>query len=628
MGVTLAFILLMAVGTYGVTGWMSQVEEQRCFERLDEETGNLCRDIEAQIRSDREQLEMLAALAVGYENLECQALWEILDSYGEIGMMSRVEILMPDDTVITSGGKRLDVQGQLSFERETALGAHISDRETDLTDTSQCILRHYVPIVKDNETIAMLYGIGVLGNLPEGMEMQPYGGQAAIYLVDGNNGDFLVDTWHEELGNLWALGERKMAPGYDTDQIRQDFNKGEEGYVVFVSETTGSNLYFYYEPMGVNEWRVALSVPEDVVFSNVREIKKALNLFLAFEALCFLGYFLWMACDVWRETNEKQKQLDTIHYINEIEKLLFNAHEKQENMGDALAKIADITAAEKVCFQITEKAVEDISFLWDGSKKQIYKEETPWMKGTKERLLNYFQEGNSQFLALDEKSLKPFFPECRQRSVTSMMAIPVEGFSGEICGILSALNLSQRPANPNLLKNVNFSFSMFCHNMKGYSEIKARGEKDFLTGMYNRNRYETDLPKLPEIYRKSLACAYIDANELHELNNSKGHDAGDAMLKAVAGQIRSKFGTEYTYRIGGDEFLAFVVDMEKEQAELLGRELEQALAEKNFHISVGVQWEAKISTMNDLVKGAEKKMYLAKKEYYAQEGHDRRRRAD
>ena len=60
MGVTLAFILLMAVGTYGVTGWMSQIEEQRCFERLDEETGNLCRDIEAQIRSDREQLEMLA----------------------------------------------------------------------------------------------------------------------------------------------------------------------------------------------------------------------------------------------------------------------------------------------------------------------------------------------------------------------------------------------------------------------------------------------------------------------------------------------------------------------------------------------------------------------------------------
>ena len=380
MGVTLAFILLMAVGTYGVTGWMSQVEEQRCFERLDEETGNLCRDIEAQIRSDREQLEMLAALAVGYENLECQALWEILDSYGEIGMMSRVEILMPDDTVITSGGKRLDVQGQLSFEREAALGAHISDRETDLTDTSQCILRHYVPIVKDNETIAMLYGIGVLGNLPEGMEMQPYGGQAAIYLVDGNNGDFLVDTWHEELGNLWALGKRAMANDYDADQTWQGFRKGEEGYVVFVSETTGSYLYFYYQPVEINEWRVALSVPEEVVFSSVREMKNVLNLFLAFEALCFLAYFLWMARYVWRETNEKQKQLDTIRYINEIEKLLFNAHEKQENMGDALAKIADITEAEKVCFQITDKSVKDVSFLWDGSEKRICKEEFPWVK--------------------------------------------------------------------------------------------------------------------------------------------------------------------------------------------------------------------------------------------------------
>ena len=626
MGVTLAFILLMAVGTYGVTGWMSQIEEQRCFERLDEETGNLCRDIEAQIRSDREQLEMLAALAVGYENLECQALWEILDSYGEIGMMSRVEILMPDDTVITSGGKRLDVQGQLSFEREAALGAHISDRETDLTDTSQCILRHYVPIVKDNETIAMLYGIGVLGNLPEGMEMQPYGGQAAIYLVDGNNGDFLVDTWHEELGNLWALGKRAMANDYDADQTWQGFRKGEEGYVVFVSETTGSYLYFYYQPVEINEWRVALSVPEDVVFSSVREMKNVLNLFLAFEALCFLAYFLWMARYVWRETNEKQKQLDTIRYINEIEKLLFNAHEKQENMGDALAKIADITEAEKVCFQITDKSVKDVSFLWDGSEKRICKEEFPWVKKMQERLLNYFEEGNNQFLATDEKTLKLLFPEYKQGSVTSMMAIPVEGIGGEICGILSAFNLSQHPADPNLLKNVNFSFSMFCHNMKVYFEIKARGEQDLLTGMYNRNRYETDLPKLPRLYRKSIACVYIDANELHELNNSKGHDTGDAMLKAVAEQIRSKFGTDYTYRIGGDEFLAFAMDMEEEQVNLLGCELEQALAEKNFHISVGVQWEAEISSVNDLIKGAEKKMYLAKKEYYAQEGHDRRRR--
>ena len=621
-------ILFVVAASFGVIHRINRMEEEKGFERLYEEAASLADDIAMYVKSDREELEMIAALIANYPEPDSPELWKILDSYTAEGMMSRIELLLPDDTVLTGGGQRTDAGGVLSFEKEAALGAHVTDRETDLRDDGNYIVRHYVPVRRDGQTAAMLYGVVELETLPEKANMDPYGGKGALYIIDGNNGDFLVDTWHEELGNLWALGERKMAPGYDTDQIRQDFSKGEEGYVVFVSETTGSNLYFYYEPMGVNEWRVALSVPEDVVFSNVREIKKALNLFLAFEALCFLGYFLWMACDVWRETNEKQKQLDTIHYINEIEKLLFNAHEKQENMGDALAKIADITAAEKVCFQITEKAVEDISFLWDGSKKQIYKEETPWMKGTKERLLNYFQEGNSQFLALDEKSLKPFFPECRQRSVTSMMAIPVEGFSGEICGILSALNLSQRPANPNLLKNVNFSFSMFCHNMKGYSEIKARGEKDFLTGMYNRNRYETDLPKLPEIYRKSLACAYIDANELHELNNSKGHDAGDAMLKAVAGQIRSKFGTEYTYRIGGDEFLAFAVDMEKEQAELLGRELEQALAEKNFHISVGVQWEAKISSMNDLIKGAEKKMYLAKKEYYAQEGHDRRRRAD
>lgn len=625
MAVMIGFLVLIAFSSYGVTVWLNKIEEQKCFERLDEETDNLCRNIEIQMHNDREQLEILAALAVGYENLESHALWDILDSYGAIGMMSRIEILMPDDTVITSGGKRLDVQGTLSFEKEAALGAHVSDREADLTDTSRYIVRHYVPIIKGDETMAMLYGIVELGTLPEELEMQPYGGKAAIYLVDGKNGNFLMDTWHDGLGNLWSLGERKMAPGYDTDQIRQGFSQGEEGYVVFLSETTGRHLYFYYEPMEINEWRIALSVPEDVVFSGVQEVKKVQNLFLIFETLCFLAYFLWMVRYVRRETNDKQKQLDTIQYINEIEKLLFNAHEKQENMGRALEKIADITEAREVCFQVTETSMKDVSFLWNHDQSQM-SQEHPWMKEMKERLLQYFQEGNSRFLAVDEKALKRMLPECRKYSVASMMAVPVEGINGECCGILSAYNLTHRMANPDLLKNVGFSFSMFCHNMKVYFEIKAKGEKDLLTGLYNRNRYETDLPKLPEMYRGSLACVYIDANELHELNNSQGHDAGDAMLKAVAEQMRSKFGAEHTYRIGGDEFLAFVADMDEGKVDRLSREIEQALTDKGFHISVGVQWETGISTIDTLIKGAEKKMYLAKKEYYAQEGHDRRRR--
>ena len=127
-----------------------------------------------------------------------------------------------------------------------------------------------------------------------------------------------------------------MAPGYDHEQLKQGLIDGKTGYVVFVSRTVGEYLYFYYEPVGINNWRVALSVPESEVFADAQAAREIMNLFLIFEAVCFILYFLWMFRYVRRETNEKQRQLDTINYLYEVEKLLFNAHEKRENLFQAL----------------------------------------------------------------------------------------------------------------------------------------------------------------------------------------------------------------------------------------------------------------------------------------------------
>ena len=45
---------------------------------------------------------------------------------------------------------------------------------------------------------------------------------------------------------------------------------------------------------------------------------------------------------------------------------------------------------------------------------------------------------------------------------------------------------------PELLRNVDFSFSMFCHNRQSYLTIREQGERDLLSGLYNRNRFEMD----------------------------------------------------------------------------------------------------------------------------------------
>ena len=606
--VTGLLIIGIAAASLIISDRINHMEEEQSFERLYQETDALAKDIETEAENDRQQLELLAAILSGYNMEASPEVFKILNSYSGSGIISRLELLLPDDTVL-SRGEQIDAAGVLSFEEEAAKGVHISKRETDILDRETYIVRHYVPVIKDEEVAAMLYGVIILGELPDEMKAEPYGGEAAIYMIEGETGDFLVDTWHNEAGgNIWALGERKMAPGYNHEQLKQGLTNGETGYVVFVSETICERLYFYFEPLNINDWRVALSVPEDVVFSGAKAIRKVLNLFLLSEAVCFILYFLWMFRFVKKETGEKQRQLDTVNYIYDVEKLLFNAHEKKENITSALEKIGRMISARMVVLWFWEPEGESHSIQWMESGQdmrwdpEVQKESVRFFR-------QYFAQGNTQF------------------EIKSLSAVPIKNMSGEFCGILAGYGLSGKRAALPLLKSVEFSFGMFCQNLQSYRSIKEQGEKDTLLGLYNRNRYEQDKKLYEEKKVETpLACVYIDVNGLHELNNRRGHDAGDEMLKKVSDQIRMIFGNEHAYRIGGDEFVVFIQNMDRETCNQMGKDFMENLEKKEIHVSMGLQWEEACISVDALIKSAEKKMYAAKKAYYEQDIHDRRKR--
>lgn len=621
--VTIILILLMIIGSFVLTAGINYHEEERCFGRLYEEVERLSNELKVHAENDRSQLEMLAEVISRHAQPDSAELWEVLDSYSSVGMMSRVEILLPDDSVIVGGGRKVDASGTLSFSEAAALGAHVTNAEPDIIDPDKRIVRHYVPIVKDGETTAMLYGVVDIGSLPEDLSSDPYSGEAAIYIIEGSSGDFLVDTWHNDPdGNIWALGERPMAPGYDHEKLRQDLTEGKTGYVVFESETTGDDLYFCFAPLGVNEWRIALSVPSDVVFTSANLIKNNMILFLMFEFACFICFFVWMVRYIRSETEKKQRQLDLTNYIYDVEKLLFAAHERRENICLALKKVADITSAEKITFWMIGQPDGDISFSSEGSIDE-YRDN----KNMVYRLLAYFQDGGDVFKTRDPNTIRSITPVGISVPAKNIMAVPVANMEGAIRGILTAFNLKDENTDPTLLKSVCFSFNMLCHNMRYYNTIKERGERDSLTGLYNRNRYETDLNGYLESYNVSLCCIYIDLNGLHELNNTKGHDAGDQALREVAEQIKTSFGSETSYRTGGDEFLVFLADMPVGEVYRRSRDFKNALETKDIYVSMGIQYETRVASMEALIKEAEKKMYAAKKEFYERKENDRRQRS-
>lgn len=155
--------------------------------------------------------------------------------------------------------------------------------------------------------------------------------------------------------------------------------------------------------------------------------------------------------------------------------------------------------------------------------------------------------------------------------------------------------------------------------------IRELSEKDALTGVKNRNSFETFCSELRNKNSK-ITCIYSDVNGLHELNNEYGHEAGDNMLKAVAETMKKHYGSDNVYRIGGDEFFAFSSEFDTNLIENSMLDTKKELNDMGYHLSMGyASTEKSKEELDDIIKQAESSMFSDKNTYYRETGIDRRR---
>lgn len=158
-------------------------------------------------------------------------------------------------------------------------------------------------------------------------------------------------------------------------------------------------------------------------------------------------------------------------------------------------------------------------------------------------------------------------------------------------------------------------------------DTRILAETDQLTGVLNRNSYELQLRKGPELNAKTYMAVYVDVNGLHEMNNAQGHTAGDEMLRRVAQIMQGIFGVRDTYRIGGDEFVALGLDRTEAEMRERVRLLRERVSAAGYQIAVGVGFREKEALdVTDLIREAERQMYEDKDAYYRETGIPRERR--
>lgn len=149
------------------------------------------------------------------------------------------------------------------------------------------------------------------------------------------------------------------------------------------------------------------------------------------------------------------------------------------------------------------------------------------------------------------------------------------------------------------------------------NEMMYLGSHDPLTGLGNRYSLNQTLVLLGGMSVNVGVC-YVDINGLKEINDEKGHEAGDGLIKQVANVFGSVFKKKFCYRIGGDEFISIIPEIEKAKF----NELVEKLRNKKIEAAIGAVWSKNSSEINKAVKQADEAMYDDKMKYY--KDHERR----
>ncbi|RIQ56747.1 diguanylate cyclase [Bordetella avium] len=150
--------------------------------------------------------------------------------------------------------------------------------------------------------------------------------------------------------------------------------------------------------------------------------------------------------------------------------------------------------------------------------------------------------------------------------------------------------------------------------------------RDTLTHLLNRKYLHVVMSKEVAYARKTsspLAVLMVDVDHFKRVNDEHGHDAGDLVLQQVGGMIATySRGGDYTFRLGGEEFLVVLVDATATQALNIAENLRQRIAEKpltlpdglhrRISVSIGVAAHDSHPDYQRLLKRADIALYAAK----------------
>ena len=241
-------------------------------------------------------------------------------------------------------------------------------------------------------------------------------------------------------------------------------------------------------------------------------------------------------------------------------------------------------------------------------------------------------EGAARLLGINQEALEPLLNEVAEVLPEVAALYDTEIISArKAAGVIDQAREILAARNLHLIQEVSEQHRKVQEMERTTKQLRETASRDALTGLLNRRRFDEVLETEFIMATESgwpLTIGFIDLDHFKAVNDTYGHQVGDAVLSRVASVLSEHLRErDFIMRYGGEEFVALLPGTGLKQAEQVFERLRAAVAQEVHEGPAGVRFRATVSiglathmdgarraaSAVDLVRGADRALYDAKR---------------
>lgn len=301
-----------------------------------------------------------------------------------------------------------------------------------------------------------------------------------------------------------------------------------------------------------------------------------------------------------------------------------------EAINEVIVDIRRICDAKHVCLLLVDKANRKCSMLAHSFMDDVIEDPINWHEEDQFRLVESWNEivsdktliinNVAELQSINAKN-PAWYKSLTKARVYNLVLCPLS-FDGELIGYIWATNFEVDNTNriKDTLELTTFFLSSEISRFRLLNRLHMLSTVDLLTGAFNRNAMNSRIDSLandkdPTIH--PLGVIFADLNGLKRVNDTKGHEAGDILLKNAALLLQEVFVGYEIYRAGGDEFFILLKDAGEKEVLDKEAELRKAIS-ANGKISFAIG-HSHVASTKEVLKAfhmADESMYADKRKFY------------